>query len=75
MGDQGAGKLEEALAAAGMDAAQAEAIYRLTSLADMNQRVVIPPMLREMAVEAEEDPQQHKGAGGFGRIRKPKRRW
>jgi len=75
VGDQAEGKVAEVLAAAGMDAGQAEAIYRLTSLADMSERVVIPPMLREMAVEAEEDPQQHKGAGGFGRIRKPKRRW
>jgi nitrate reductase beta subunit len=62
-------------AEAGLDRKQAEAIYRLTSLAPMKERIVIPPMLREQAIEAERDPQIHKRETGFGSRRPPKRRW
>ncbi len=49
-----------ALADAGMTAQEAEAIYRLTALATYEERFVIPPMAREVAIEAVTDPFEHK---------------
>ncbi len=45
---------------------EAEAIYKLTALASMDERVVVPPSQREMAIEALEDPLEHKQSMGFG---------
>ncbi len=58
-----------------MEVADAEAIYRLTSLAAMKERIVIPKMLREQALAAAGDVQAQRGEAGFGTLRKPKRRW
>ncbi|MDH3455174.1 MAG: nitrate reductase subunit beta, partial [Desulfuromonadales bacterium] len=52
-----------------------DAIYRMTTLTRIKERIVVPPMLREQAIEAGMDPEQHKQEMGFGRQRPPKRRW
>jgi len=74
------GDLEEAETAkardlAGLNADQAQAIYRMTSLTGIRERIVVPPMLREQAVEAGMDPEEFKQGTGFGSRRPPKRRW
>ncbi len=51
----------------------AEAIYRLTALSTHQERFVIPPMAREQAIEATENPMARKQQAGFG-FRKPGRR-
>lgn len=45
---------------------QAEAIYRLTSLAKYEERFIIPPSHREQAMEMLEDPMERKQSSGFG---------
>jgi nitrate reductase beta subunit len=60
---------------AGISPEQADAVYRMTSLAGFKERMAVPPMQREQGVEATEDPQTRKGEGGFGTRRPPKRRW
>lgn len=53
---------------------EAEAIYRLTSLPHFDQRFVIPPANREMAIEnSAKDTQKYKGEAGF-EFRTPARR-
>jgi nitrate reductase / nitrite oxidoreductase, beta subunit len=55
---------------------EVEAIFRLTSLPTFKERFVIPPMSRELAVEARMDPFQLKQASGFGlRKETPERRF
>ena len=55
-----------ALVEADCSVEEADAIYKLTALASMDERVVIPPSQREMAIEMLEDPLEHKQAMGFG---------
>jgi nitrate reductase / nitrite oxidoreductase, beta subunit len=57
---------ESALARADSSFEEADAIYRLTSLATFDDRFVIPPAQREMALEMLEDPMEHKQSAGFG---------
>jgi nitrate reductase beta subunit len=45
---------------------EANAIYELTALASMEERVVVPPMQREQAIEMLEDPHEHRQSAGFG---------
>jgi len=52
-----------------------EAIYRMTSLAAFEERFVIPPFLREMAIESVMDPETRKEEAGTGHIHPPKRGW
>ena len=47
---------------------EAEAIYRLTTLADFSERFVVPPMHREQAIEMLEATGDHKGAAGFAAV-------
>jgi len=60
---------------AGLTVEQIEAIYRMTSLTGIRERIVVPPMLREQAVEAGIDPEEYKQGMGFGSRKPPKRRW
>jgi nitrate reductase / nitrite oxidoreductase, beta subunit len=57
-----------ALEEAGLTAAQADEIYRLTALADIGQRVVIPSLGREDATEPSAEPQA-RYASGLGYLR------
>ena len=52
-----------------------EAIFRLTAMPTYDERFVVPPMAREMAVEPVIDPSDLKPSVGFGFTQKPERRW
>ena len=52
---------------------EADAIYRLTALSTFEDRFVIPPSHREMAIEMLEDPHERRQSAGFGFISGPKR--
>ncbi len=66
---------KQALAQAELTDAEAEAIFRLTSLPTFEERFVVPPLAREVAIEQTLDPSQHKPATGFGFRQAPVRRW
>jgi nitrate reductase / nitrite oxidoreductase, beta subunit len=66
VGDVDDASADAALREADCTAEEADAIYRLTSLAAMEDRCVIPPMNRETAVEACEDPHRRRSEAGFG---------
>lgn len=68
-------EVQEALAQGNTTIEEVEAIWRLTSLATFEERFVLPPLGREMAVEAVTTPFDHKPAAGFGFKRKGERRW
>ena len=73
-GDIDPAKVARVLAEAGCTPEQAEAIYRLTSLAPFDERFVIPPMHREMAIEMlGDDTLAAKGFAGMGFRTKPER--
>ena len=57
---------DRALTEADCTRSEAEAIYRLTSLPTAEERFVIPPSQREMAIEMVEDPHEHRSETGFG---------
>jgi nitrate reductase beta subunit len=63
VGDLEAGAAERALFQAGLTPTAADEIYRLTSLASMEERVVIPPMAREAQTEPTCEPQAQYGSG------------
>ncbi len=75
VGDLTSTDVEQACRVAGVSIEQTEAIYRMTALTRLKERIVIPPMLREQAIEAGMDPEQHRQEMGFGSRRPPKRRW
>lgn len=52
-----------------------EAICRLTATPTYEERFVLPPPAREMAIESTVDPFIHKRETGFGSRQAPKRRW
>jgi nitrate reductase beta subunit len=52
------------LEAAGLTAAQADAIYRFTALSTLDDRYVLPPLQREQAMGG--DPEACRGSCGFG---------
>ncbi len=53
--------------------AEADEIYRLTSLCTFDDRFVIPAAHREEAIEMFGDPQEHKQGVGFGFLTGPQR--
>jgi len=72
-GDQDLDAARRLLAEAGSTEAEAEAIYRLTSLAPVDERFVIPPMHREEAIEMLDEPLAVKGFAGMGFRTPPER--
>jgi nitrate reductase / nitrite oxidoreductase, beta subunit len=58
---------------AGTSPEEAEAIYKLTTQATVDERFVLPPYHREMSVEAWKDPLAHKGETGIGYMQVPVR--
>ncbi len=58
-----------------MTPGEAEAVYRMTSLPSFSRRFVIPPFMREQAIESVQKPQSRKEEAGFGFTRPPKRGW
>jgi nitrate reductase beta subunit len=63
VGDLPAAAVAQAMAGARLSAPDADAIYRLTSLAGMDERIVIPPMMREGLTEPTVEPQRQNAAG------------
>lgn len=66
-------KTLDMLAQANLTPAEAEEIYRLTTLPTVGERFVIPQYHREMAVEAWADPMARRGEMGFGYVQEPRR--
>jgi len=66
---------DQALATGSTTAEEAEAIFRLTSLPTFEERFVVPPLAREMAIEETLDPAVAKPHIGFGSRQAPARRW
>jgi nitrate reductase beta subunit len=75
VGDLPAEEVTKACTVAQLDTEAVDAIYRMTTLTRIKERIVVPPMLREQAIEASVDPEQHKQEMGFGKRTPPKRRW
>jgi nitrate reductase beta subunit len=73
VGDVDMALAERLLREADCSVDEAEAIYKLTSLCTFEERFVIPPAHREMALEMMEDPQEHKQGAGFGFLAGPRR--
>jgi len=73
VGDLTAEKVSSALADAGLTPETADAIFALTSLAKFDERFVIPPAHRELAIEMLESTADVKGSTGFGFLEKPSR--
>jgi len=63
----------QVLAEANLTSSEAEAIYLLTTQPTLDERFVLPPYQREMAVEAWKDPLAHKGETGLGYVNSPLR--
>lgn len=73
VGDIDRATAEKMLSDADCSVEEAEAIYRLTSLCTVDDRFVIPPSHREMAMEAIGEPLQRKQEAGFGFVAGPRR--
>ena len=66
-------KARQALAEADTTPDEATAIYKLSALAGFEERFVVPPFQREMAIEMLEDPHEYRANAGFGSRTSPKR--
>jgi len=75
VGDIDEAEVVKARDLAGVSAAQVDAIYRMTALTRIKERIVVPPLMREQAIEAAMDAEEYKQGMGFGARRPPKRRW
>ncbi len=75
VGDMDEAEVVKAREIAKVSSEQIEAIYRMTALTHIKQRIVVPPMLRDRAIEAGIDPETYKQEMGFGKRQAPKRRW
>jgi nitrate reductase beta subunit len=73
VGDLTKEEVEEALQIGSTNPGEADAIFRLTSLATFNERFVIPPAHREESIEMIEATADVKGETGFGFKMKPAR--
>jgi nitrate reductase beta subunit len=73
VGDLNQSDVNTAMLASGLTPERADDIYRLTSLARLEERFVIPPAHREEAIEMIEETHIHKGNTGFGFMDRPKR--
>lgn len=73
--DVSAAEAQLALGLGDTNPEEAEAIFRLTSLPTFEERFVIPPLGREVAIEQTLDPYTHKPEAGFGFRQKAERRW
>lgn len=73
--DVSTAEADQALALGQTTPEEAEAIFRLTSLPTFEERFVIPPLAREVAIEQTLDPFTRKQHAGFGFRQEPARRW
>ena len=74
-GDVPDSEVQEALENGGTTAEEVQAIYHLTSLPTYEERFVVPPMAREVAVEETRGVYDHKASAGFGFRKAPERRF
>jgi nitrate reductase beta subunit len=75
VGDVSQSVMDDAFAVGGTDAAEAEAIFRLTALPTYDERFVVPAMNRESAIETIMLPLLDKQETGFGFRQPPERRF
>jgi nitrate reductase beta subunit len=75
VGDVPDAEVTAALEAGRTTAAEAEAIFRLTSMPTFQERFVLPPLSREQQIEATDDPYRRKQEAGFGFRQTGERRW
>jgi nitrate reductase beta subunit len=75
VGDVAEAEVQKAMDVGKTDVDEIEDIYRLTSLPTYDERFVVPPMAREVAVEQTMDPYTHKPSAGFGSRKAPTRRF
>ncbi len=75
VGDMSAEDVDKACSIAGLSPEDSDAIFRMTTLTRIKERIVVPPMLREQAIEAGIDPEEYKQEMGFGSRKAPGRRW
>ncbi len=73
VGDIDEEKAQRSLMEADLTAEEATDIYKLSALATFEDRFVVPPFQREMAIEMLEDPHEHRSNAGFGERVAPKR--
>ena len=66
-------RVERVLREAGITAAEADEIYRLTALATLEDRYVLPPLHREEALAGMCEPEVCRGSCGLGPTEPPKR--
>ena len=65
----------QAMDAAGATPEELDAIYHLSSIAGFEERFVVPPFLREVAIESSRDVRAHQEETGTGFLRLPRRGW
>lgn len=73
VGDYNADEIKRAMSEVNLTADEADAIFRLTSLATFDERFVIPAAHREQAIEMIENTADYKGEAGFGFKERPVR--
>jgi nitrate reductase beta subunit len=73
VGDISMKDAQKMLKAADCTIDEAEAIYKMTSIATLEDRFVVPPAHREEAIEMMDDPLEYKQSAGFGFKKKPER--
>jgi nitrate reductase beta subunit len=73
VGDIAAEGVSKAMAEAETTPEELEAIYEMSSMAGFQERFVVPPFLREMAIEALTDTQRQQEEAGTGFRRPPRR--
>jgi nitrate reductase beta subunit len=73
VGDVPPQDVERSMAEAGTTPAEAEAIYRLTSIAPLEERFVVPPFLRETAIGTGGDAPPEPPLAGEGFLRRARR--
>jgi nitrate reductase beta subunit len=73
VGDVDEEKARAALVEADTTPEEADAIFKLSALATFDDRFVVPPFQREMAMEMIDDPHEHRSNAGFGSRVSPKR--
>jgi len=66
-------RVERVLREAGLTPSQADEIYRLTALATLEDRYVLPPLHREEALAGVCEPEMCRGSCGLGATEPPKR--
>lgn len=73
VGDVGESDVKKMMEECQMTERDVDELFKLTSLSTFKERFVIPPFMREIAIEAIKDPYFHKAEAGFG-FRKGNRR-